>query len=106
MEATASKRSTFRSRRYRGRARISAKGASYTSPGHRPGLASQKRLRRAEGPPYLPRSTSILHKLRPVATRISVRLDHETRLLLEDLKLRLGWSYSKIIREGILLLAK
>jgi hypothetical protein len=41
-----------------------------------------------------------------MATRISVRLDHGTRLLLEDLKLRLGWSYSKIIREGILLLAK
>jgi hypothetical protein len=40
-----------------------------------------------------------------MATRISVRLDQETRLLLEDLKLRLGWSYSKIIREGILLLA-
>jgi len=40
-----------------------------------------------------------------MATRISVRLDEETRLLLEDLKLRLGWSYSKIIRESILLLA-
>ena len=40
-----------------------------------------------------------------MATRISVRLDKETRQLLEDLKLRLGWSYSKIIREGILLLA-
>ena len=40
-----------------------------------------------------------------MATRISVRLDKETRQLLEDLKLRLGWSYSKIIREAILLLA-
>jgi hypothetical protein len=58
-----------------------------------------------EGPPYLPRSTSVLATLRPMATRVSVRLDQETRLLLEDLKLRLGWSYSKIIREGILRLA-
>ena len=40
-----------------------------------------------------------------MATRISVRLDKETRQLLEDLKLRLGWSYSKILREAILLLA-
>jgi hypothetical protein len=40
-----------------------------------------------------------------MATRISVRLDNESRQLLEDLKLRLGWSYSKIIREGILLMA-
>jgi hypothetical protein len=40
-----------------------------------------------------------------VSTKISVRLDNETRQLLEDLKLRLGWSYSKIIRESILLLA-
>ena len=40
-----------------------------------------------------------------MARRISVRLDEETRLLLDDLKLRLGWSYSKIIREAILLMA-
>jgi hypothetical protein len=40
-----------------------------------------------------------------MATRISVRLDKETRQLLEDLKLRLGWSYPKILREAILLLA-
>ena len=40
-----------------------------------------------------------------MATRVSVRLDQETRLLMEDIKLRLGWSYSKILREGILLLA-
>jgi hypothetical protein len=40
-----------------------------------------------------------------MATKVSVRLDNESRQLLEDLKLRLGWSYSKIVREGILLLA-
>jgi predicted DNA-binding protein len=40
-----------------------------------------------------------------MATKVSVRLDNESRQLLEDLKLRLGWSYSKIIREGILMMA-
>ena len=40
-----------------------------------------------------------------MAKGISVRLDPETRQLLEDLKVHLGWSYSKIIREAILLLA-
>ena len=40
-----------------------------------------------------------------MATRINVRLDMETRQLLEELKLRLGWSYARIIREGILLMA-
>lgn len=40
-----------------------------------------------------------------MATKVSVRLDNESRQLLEELKLRLGWSYSKIIREGILLVA-
>lgn len=46
----------------------------------------------------------IVSKLQPMA-RISVRLDEETRQLIEGLKLRLGWSYSRILREAILLLA-
>jgi hypothetical protein len=38
-------------------------------------------------------------------TTVQARLDAETRKTLRELQLRLGWTPSKIVREGVRLLA-
>lgn len=39
-------------------------------------------------------------------TSIQARLDPETQVILERLTKRLGWSSSRVVREGLRLLAK
>lgn len=39
-------------------------------------------------------------------TSIQARLDPETQVIVEQLRKRLGWSSSRVVREGLRLLAK
>lgn len=45
-----------------------------------------------------------MHYNRPVRTTVQARLDRRSRAALERLVKRLGWSPSRVVREGVCLL--